>query len=70
MGIILDKRKGYSTVEQQIEANKKWIANNKEHRRYLSYRGTAKTFIRNYAKKEDLEVLKELISKREKEIDE
>ena len=60
------KRKGYATKEAQAEADKRWREKNKEHRNYLTYRGTARSFIRNKATKEDLEELKQLISEREK----
>ena len=53
-------------TQKQQEYNKKWADKNKEHKRYLSYRSTARTFIRNYAVKEDLEELKDLMKKREK----
>ena len=46
------------------EADKKWIEKNKEHRRYLSARGGARSFIRNRATLEDLEELEELIAAR------
>lgn len=49
--------------------NKKWADNNKEKKRFLSYRSTARTFIRNYAEQEDLEQLKELIENKLKEIE-
>ncbi len=49
--------------------NKKWAEKNKEKKRYLSYKSTAKTFIRNYAEKDDLNELTELIEKRSKEIE-
>jgi len=55
------------TKKQQIY-NKRWASKNKEHKRYLSYRATARTFIRKYAKEEDLEELKELIKEREKSL--
>lgn len=58
-----EKRKAYKTAEQQKEADKRWIKKNKEHRNYLSRRSNARGFIRNLAKKEDLEELKELIEK-------
>lgn len=57
------KRKGYKTAEQQREADKRWIAKNKEHKNYLNRRSNARGFIRTLAKKEDLEELKELIEK-------
>ena len=49
--------------------NKKWADNNKEKKRFLSYRSTARTFIRNYAEQEDLEHLKELIENKLKEFE-
>ena len=58
-----EKRKGYKTAKQQKEADKRWIEKNKEHKNYLNRRSNARGFIRNLAKKEDLEELKELIEK-------
>lgn len=55
------------TKRQQIY-NKRWAEKNKEHKRYLSYRTTTRTFIRKYAKEEDLKELKELIKEREKSL--
>lgn len=55
-------------TQKQQEYNKKWADKNKEHKRYLSYRSTARTFIRNYAVKEDLEELKDLMKKKEKKV--
>lgn len=52
------------------KADKKWREQNKEHRRYLSYRGTARTFIRNHATFEDLEELENLIKERRSELNE
>ena len=57
------KRKGYKEISKQLEADKRWIEKNKEHRNYLSRRSNARGFIRTLAKKEDLEELKELIEK-------
>lgn len=57
------KRKGYKEISKQLEADKRWIEKNKEHRNYLSRRSNARGFIRNLAKKEDLQELKELIEK-------
>lgn len=48
----------------QNEYNRKWEEKNRSKRRYLSYRGTARTFITKHAKSEDLEELEELIEKR------
>lgn len=50
--------------------NKTWRDNNKERARYLSRRSTARTFINKYAQLEDLEELKGLIDKKEKELTE
>lgn len=47
------------------EADKKWAEKNKEHKSYLKYRSTARSFIKNKATIEDLEELKELIIERE-----
>lgn len=55
------KRKGYKTPEQQKEADKRWNSKNREHRNFLNRRCNARGFIRNLAKKEDLEDLKNLI---------
>lgn len=55
------------TKKQQIY-NKRWAEKNKEHKRYLSYRTTARTFIRRYAKRDDLLELKEMIEKKLEEI--
>lgn len=50
----------------QVEYNRRWAEKNKERRRYLSYRSSARSFIRNYASQEDLEELKDLIEKKKK----
>lgn len=46
------------------EADKKWREANKEHRRYLTVRGSARSFIRNKATRDDLLELKSLIEER------
>lgn len=56
-------------TKKQQEYNKKWADKNKEHKRFLSYRSTARTFIRNHAGKEDLEELQEMIENKLKEIE-
>ena len=63
-----EKRKGYKEISKQLEADKRWIEKNKEHRNYLSRRSNARGFIRNLAKKEDLQELKELIEKNLKKL--
>lgn len=63
-----EKRKGYKEISKQLEADRRWIEKNKEHRNYLNRRSNARGFIRNLAKKEDLEELKELIEKNLKKL--
>lgn len=46
---------------KQKEYDKRWVEKNKEHRRKLSYRSTARTFINNYADEDDLKELEKLI---------
>ena len=65
---MAEKRKAYSKPEAQAEADKRWAEKNREHRNYLSYRGTARSFIRNKAKKEDLLELQDLIEKKIKKV--
>lgn len=48
----------------QSKATKKWNANNREHRNYLSKRSSARSFIRNHASSSDLNELEELIAER------
>ena len=52
-------------TKKQQEYNRRWAEKNKERRRYLSFKATAKTFIRHYAEPEDLQDLKELIKEKE-----
>jgi len=47
--------------QAQKKATQKWNKENREHRSYLSARGTARSFIRNKATKEDLLELKAMI---------
>lgn len=49
------------------EADKKWAESNRQHKTYLSNRSTAKSFIRNKATQEDLDMLKKLIEQAEGE---
>lgn len=58
-----DKKTTYTAARER--ANKKWAENNKDRRRYLSYRSTCRTFINNYAEMEDLAEIIELVEKRE-----
>ncbi|MCM2584807.1 hypothetical protein NDQ54_01705 [Lactiplantibacillus plantarum] len=50
--------------EARIKANKKWDENNKERKKYIVKRSTAKGFIRDYATDDDLTELLTLISDR------
>ena len=45
------------TSEAQRRATKKWEEKNPEKKRYLSYRTTARTFVRHWANDEDLKEL-------------
>ncbi|HFD1720959.1 hypothetical protein NV666_12110 [Enterococcus lactis] len=49
-------------------ANKKWQEKNREHARYLRNRSTARSFIRKQATLEELEELKRLTEKGEKDL--
>lgn len=51
-------------TSSQNEANKRWAAKNKEHKKYLSYRTYARSFIRKLATDADLDELEQLIAER------
>lgn len=62
-----EKRKGYKTSSQQVEANKRYLANNpgaKEKQKKASCKSSAKRFIKNYADKSELLELIELINEK------
>ena len=61
-----EKRKGYKDISSQLQADKRWIQKNKEHRNYLSQRGACRSFIKNKSKLEDLEEIEILIDDRKK----
>lgn len=51
------KRKGYATIEQQIEANKRYYENNedaKAKRNRRGYKSSCKKFILEFATEEEL----------------
>lgn len=50
--------------EARIKANRKWDEKNKERTSYLRSRSSAKSFIKNKATKEDIEMLKDVMKKR------
>lgn len=54
------------TNETQLKASKKWAENHREQRRYISYKATAKRFIK-IASDEDLATLAQLIKDRQDE---
>ena len=58
------KRKGYSTLKAQKEADRRYYHASEENRQrklYISGRSQAKSFIKNHATLEDLDMLSELI---------
>lgn len=55
--------------EAQKRANQKWSDENKDRRRYLSYRSSARGFIRNHSTIDDLDELEALIAERRKELE-
>ena len=55
---------GEKLSEARIKANKKWDEKNKERKKYIVKRSTAKGFIRDYATDDDLTELLTLISDR------
>lgn len=60
------KRKGYSKLEQQLEADKRYRNKNRKYRNYLSKRSAARSFIRNDALINDIEELSTLLINRKK----
>ncbi|HEM3684519.1 TPA: hypothetical protein ACGOZ1_000472 [Streptococcus suis] len=63
------KRKGYSTLEAQKEADRRYYHASEENRQrklYISGRSQAKSFIKNRATLDDLDMLSELISEERK----
>ena len=50
--------------ESRVKANKKWDEKNRERTSYLRSRSSAKSFIKNKATKEDVDMLKEVMKKR------
>ena len=57
------KRKKRKSV-YNYEQDRKWIENNRERKRYITYRSMATMFIRNHATLEDIEQLQDTIKKR------
>lgn len=66
-----EKRKGYKTIEQQIEANKRYLENNekaKKNRKIIVARSQAKKFINDFASLKELEEFEKLIKVRKENI--
>lgn len=66
-----EKRKGYKTIEQQIEANKRYLENNekaKKNRKIIVARSQAKKFINDFASLKELEEFEKLIKARKENI--
>ena len=53
-------------MEKQVAYNRKWNEQNREHKRYLSKRSTAKSFLR-VATKEDIQAIIEFANEQLKE---
>ncbi|MCQ4115790.1 hypothetical protein NOU10_00100 [Ligilactobacillus sp. MP3] len=53
-------------MKKQVAYNKKWYEKNREHKRYLSKRSTARSFLR-VATKEDIESIIEFANEQLKE---
>lgn len=65
--MIIKLLKGVNNMDvKSTEANKRWQSKNKEYSNYLKSRSTARSFIKNKAKKEDLDELEALIIERRK----
>lgn len=63
----MEKRKGYKDIEQQLEADKRYLKNNPEARkrkRISSLRSSCRRYIREFATKEELIEFKNLIEKK------
>lgn len=54
--------------KKQSIYDKRWIEKNKDHKRYLSQRSTARSFIRTKATNDDLNELDTLIDNRREEL--
>ena len=66
-----EKRKGYKSVEAQMEANRRYLQNNEEaklKKKITSLRGNGKNYIKNYADLVGLQEFEKLIKERKKEI--
>lgn len=67
-----EKRKGYKSVEAQMEANRRYLQNNEEaklKKKITSLRGNGKNYIKNYADLLGLQEFEALIQERKKELE-
>lgn len=67
-----EKRKGYKTMLEQMEANKRYLQNNEEaklKKKITSLRGNGKNYIKNYADLLGLQEFEALIQERKKELE-
>lgn len=58
-----------NTKYNQSQYNKNWESKNKEYSNYLKIRGSAKSFIKNKAKLEDLDELEQLIKDKRQQLE-
>lgn len=68
----MKKRKGYKSVEAQMEANRRYLQNNEEaklKKKITSLRGNGKNYIKNYADLLGLQEFEALIQERKKELE-
>lgn len=66
----MKKRKGYKDINQQIEANKRYLEKNpnaRENRKRIVAKSQAKKFINDFASFEELKLLKSLIDEKIKQ---
>lgn len=61
-----DEKKGEAVYDPV--AQKKWEEKNKDRRKYLSHKARYRTFLRDVAKKEDLEEMQKIIDERKRGI--
>lgn len=56
------------TRRSQLNATRRWEKKNPERTKYMAARRQARSFIRNYATKEDLDELEKLIEEKRKNL--
>lgn len=65
MLIYLKVRERMAYSKAQNEATKNYKKRNREQAKYLNYKTMARSFIKNLATQEDLDMLKELMAEKE-----